>query len=141
MSNDSDTTIDFVRELRLRQWARLHFVAVDARKATWHPVVLDEMRLRDLELAFGTSASATVPVEVPLERPATTIESHSLVQVNPEVALEYHSPLSGSGIVPLMPGSNWFLDEGSSEIPKPHARLLGQNPVEVIQSAEIGTFG
>jgi hypothetical protein len=43
--------IDFVRELRLRQWARQNFVPGEQRKSTWHPVVLDEMRNRDRELA------------------------------------------------------------------------------------------
>lgn len=43
--------IDLVRELRLRQWARQHFVPQEQRKVTWHPVVLDEMQNRDRELA------------------------------------------------------------------------------------------
>ena len=43
--------IDLVRELRLRQWARQNFVPQQQRKATWHPVVLDEMQNRDRELA------------------------------------------------------------------------------------------
>lgn len=42
--------MDFVRELRLRQWARQHFVPAESRKSSWHPVVLDEMTRRDLEL-------------------------------------------------------------------------------------------
>ena len=47
--NDSPV-IDFVRELRLRQWARQNFVPPESRKASWHPVVLDEMRCRDREI-------------------------------------------------------------------------------------------
>ena len=43
--------IDLVRELRVRQWARQNFVPQQQRKATWHPVVLDEMQNRDRELA------------------------------------------------------------------------------------------
>ena len=42
--------VDFVRELRLRQWARQNFVPPESRKASWHPVVLDEMRCRDQEI-------------------------------------------------------------------------------------------
>jgi hypothetical protein len=42
--------MDFVRELRLRQWARQNFVPAESRKMSWHPVVLDEMMRRDLEL-------------------------------------------------------------------------------------------
>ena len=47
--------IDIVRELRLRQWARQNFVPTGQRKGTWHPVVLDEMRIRDRELASSES--------------------------------------------------------------------------------------
>ncbi len=47
---EESTAIDFVRELRLRQWARQNFVPPESRKATWHPVVLDEMRCRDEEI-------------------------------------------------------------------------------------------
>jgi hypothetical protein len=43
--------IDFVRELQLRQWARQHFVPGELRKQTWHPIVLNEMKNRDRELA------------------------------------------------------------------------------------------
>ncbi len=42
--------LDLVRELRLRQWARQHFVPERQRRATWHPIVLNEMSRRDLEL-------------------------------------------------------------------------------------------
>jgi hypothetical protein len=49
------TKIDFVRELRLRQWARQNFVPAEKRKATWHPVVLDEMQKRDHERAASES--------------------------------------------------------------------------------------
>ena len=47
---------DLVREIRLRQWARRHFVPIDVRKSTWHPIVLDEMRRRDQEVANETAA-------------------------------------------------------------------------------------
>jgi hypothetical protein len=41
--------IDFIEELRMRRWAREHYVPRDRREATWHPVVLDEMGQKDLE--------------------------------------------------------------------------------------------
>ena len=47
---EESPVVDFVRELRLRQWARQNFVPPESRKATWHPVVLDEMRSRDQEI-------------------------------------------------------------------------------------------
>jgi hypothetical protein len=50
LHEDESPVIDFVRELRLRQWARQNFVPPASRKASWHPVVLDEMRCRDREI-------------------------------------------------------------------------------------------
>jgi hypothetical protein len=41
--------LDLVEELRLRRWAREHYVAPEVRSAAWHPVVHEEMELRDLE--------------------------------------------------------------------------------------------
>lgn len=59
-------TTDLVEELRLRRWAREHYVAAGARDATWHTVILDEMRRRDGELAaadaYGDAAQRTVPL-------------------------------------------------------------------------------
>ena len=46
-----ESTIDFIRELRLRQWARQHFVPREQRKVHWHSIVLEEMRKRDQEIA------------------------------------------------------------------------------------------
>jgi len=42
--------LDFIEELRLRRWAREHYVPVHERKEnSWHPVVLEEMRKKDIE--------------------------------------------------------------------------------------------
>jgi hypothetical protein len=42
--------LDFIQELRLRRWARENYVPVDQRETAWHPVVLDEMSRKDLEV-------------------------------------------------------------------------------------------
>jgi len=63
MSNPDPSTMDFVRELRLRQWARQHFVPSESRKSTWHPIVLDEMRRRDHESTDGIAHEMTSPAE------------------------------------------------------------------------------
>jgi hypothetical protein len=42
--------IDLIQELRLRKWARDHYVPVNERNRHWHPVVLEEMGFRDNEL-------------------------------------------------------------------------------------------
>ena len=60
-------SIDLIRELRLRQWARTHYVPADMRSHSWHPLVLDEMRRRDEELLeAGTLARRTRSIYVPL---------------------------------------------------------------------------
>jgi hypothetical protein len=41
--------VDFIEELKLRRWAREHYVPTDRRENSWHPLVLDEMRRKDLE--------------------------------------------------------------------------------------------
>ena len=46
--------LDFIEELRLRRWAREHYVPPSQRKQTWHPVVHEEMEKKDREA--GTRA-------------------------------------------------------------------------------------
>jgi hypothetical protein len=41
--------LDLIEELRLRRWAREHYVPRDQRPTSWHPVVLEEMSKKDLE--------------------------------------------------------------------------------------------
>jgi hypothetical protein len=44
--------LDIVAELKLRQWARRNYVIPELRQDDdWHQIVIDEMRLRDQELA------------------------------------------------------------------------------------------
>ena len=47
MAGTTDVGMDVVDELRLRRWARQHHVAAEERDASWHPIVLDEICLRD----------------------------------------------------------------------------------------------
>ncbi len=42
--------LDFIEELRLRSWARKHYVASEQRDLAWHPVILDEMGRKELEI-------------------------------------------------------------------------------------------
>lgn len=58
--------MDVVRELRLRRWAREHYVPQDQRKPEWHPIVLDEMRLKDDELIIEARSRPPVNSYVPL---------------------------------------------------------------------------
>jgi hypothetical protein len=45
-----EVDVDFIEELRLRRWARQNYVPPEERNSSWHPVVLDEMDRRDLEV-------------------------------------------------------------------------------------------
>jgi hypothetical protein len=41
--------VDLIEELRLRRWAREHYVPRNQRQSAWHPIVHEEMSRRDLE--------------------------------------------------------------------------------------------
>jgi hypothetical protein len=45
------TDLDFIEELRLRRWAREHYVPQNQRQLSWHAVILDEMDRKDREMA------------------------------------------------------------------------------------------
>ena len=42
--------LDFIEELRLRRWARQNYVPPEQRDSSWHPIVLEEMDKKDLEV-------------------------------------------------------------------------------------------
>jgi hypothetical protein len=41
--------MDIVEELKMRRWAREHYVPKDERPHSWHPVVHEEMEKKDYE--------------------------------------------------------------------------------------------
>jgi hypothetical protein len=41
--------VDLIEELRLRRWAREHYVPADRRESSWHPVIIDEMVRKEHE--------------------------------------------------------------------------------------------
>lgn len=49
--------LDFIEELRLRRWAREHYVPTHQRDRAWHPVVLEEMGRKDAETREPALAS------------------------------------------------------------------------------------
>jgi hypothetical protein len=49
MPSSVGTEVDFIEELRLRRWAREHYVPPDRRESSWHPVILDEMVRKENE--------------------------------------------------------------------------------------------
>lgn len=42
--------VDPIEELMFRCWARRNYLPPELREADWHPVILEEMTLRDREL-------------------------------------------------------------------------------------------
>jgi hypothetical protein len=49
MSTRPSLEVDFIEELRLRRWAREHYVPFADREENWHPIVWDEMGRKDEE--------------------------------------------------------------------------------------------
>jgi hypothetical protein len=49
MTSSVLSELDLIEELRLRRWAREHYVPHSQRQNSWHPVVHEEMGKRDLE--------------------------------------------------------------------------------------------
>ncbi|WP_040591617.1 hypothetical protein [Schlesneria paludicola] len=134
MPNSGFSGIDLVRELRLRQWARQHYVTMDGRKSTWHPVVLDEMARRDRELLDDCARRCGE-----LVAPAQTISSDALPALptaeefaTGELEMEQSHPLDwqqpGSAYVPLAPSGDWRFHAAEVTPPKPHfaASLLNR---------------
>jgi hypothetical protein len=48
--------LDFIEELRLRRWAREHYVPRGERENNWHPIIHDEMEKKDDESGEADSA-------------------------------------------------------------------------------------
>jgi len=57
MSKRVERELDFIEELRLRRWARENYVPRDRREQSWHPVILDEMSQKDVDMAEVEPAS------------------------------------------------------------------------------------
>jgi hypothetical protein len=59
MSTSGLTTpeVDFIEELKLRRWAREHYVPAEMRDGRWHPIVLEEMSRKDGESREAALAS------------------------------------------------------------------------------------
>jgi len=45
----SRSQVDVIEEMRLRTWARRNYTPAAERSQDWHPVVLEEMSIRDRE--------------------------------------------------------------------------------------------
>lgn len=57
MSGSGVLDLDFIEELRLRRWAREHYVPAENRSQNWHPIVHQEMEKKDDEVVAPHLAS------------------------------------------------------------------------------------
>ena len=48
---DTHGLVEIVEEIRLRTWARLNDAAPEERDDNWHPIALEEMDRKDIEVA------------------------------------------------------------------------------------------
>ncbi len=60
MSSELVSDLDLIEELKLRRWAREHYVPRSQRERNWHPVVLDEMERKDRDLSQGIVSYASL---------------------------------------------------------------------------------
>ena len=49
--------VDFIEELRLRRWARENYVPPGRRELSWHPVILDEMNRKDVDMSAAEAVT------------------------------------------------------------------------------------
>ncbi len=49
MFSSVQAEVDFIEELKMRRWARENYVPANDRNHGWHPIVLEEMRSKDVE--------------------------------------------------------------------------------------------
>ena len=59
-------SLDLLKELQLRRWARENYVVENRRDGGWHPVILAEMRAKDAELAAESHRRPVASSYVPL---------------------------------------------------------------------------
>ncbi|WP_459555676.1 hypothetical protein [Lacunimicrobium album] len=78
--------VDAVKELRLRQWARTHYIAIEKRPRLWHPIVLDEMTRMDREAGEVSVSSAKIyAVDGPMtHRPHDAIWANAMKTIRYE---------------------------------------------------------
>lgn len=75
-------SVKLIQELRLRRWARDHYVPPEQRGKHWHPIVLQEMDFRDAELAEQAAAQDIVLSSIV---PLMPVETHYIDLSHPAV--------------------------------------------------------
>lgn len=116
--------IDFVEEIRLRRWARENYCYAEARMASWHPVIHDEMRRRDADESTLDETSVLAdeeespsPTDSTILTDLTDVAESTVVA--PAAIGESMRPFGT--IVPLRPDLPGL--HGPHEITPPHTRI------------------
>lgn len=60
MGFEALSDLDMIEELKLRRWAREHYVPRSQRERSWHPIVLEEMEKKDRDLSQGIISYASL---------------------------------------------------------------------------------
>jgi hypothetical protein len=81
--------IDLIKELRLRKWARMHYVPREKRCRSWHPIVLAEMAQKDVELEESPRRYGSASSYVPLA-PAPALRGPHADFAHPRAIPEYN---------------------------------------------------
>lgn len=123
--------VDLIEELRLRRWARENYCDAEARQASWHPLIHDEMRRCDsdglpekspqvLENADATESptDSTILTDEPADSAPTEIFAEEAIA---QTAQSSQAADATWRIVPLPPDLPGL--HGPHEINPPHTRI------------------
>jgi len=92
ISNFRSNNVDVVMELRLRRWARQNYVPANRRRETWHPIVLEEMSLRDEEQSMHSIRHSGMMAYVPLMPDTIRVRHDAHVPQRDPVIVKHVSP-------------------------------------------------
>jgi hypothetical protein len=115
--------VDLIEELRLRRWARENYCYAEARQASWHPLILDEMRRIDDDLLADEADDVLAEDDVDSAPDGSTILCDDAIEIGSEDRLPVKDVAAAIGpIVPLAPDLAGL--HGPHEINPPHTRIV-----------------
>jgi len=114
--------VDLIEELRLRRWARENYCYAQARRASWHPVIHDEMRRIDEDVLEDETAAVLAESDVDAAPGDSTILCDDAIEIGSTGRLPMKDVAAAIGpIVPLAPDLAGL--HGPHEINPPHTRI------------------
>lgn len=114
--------VDLIEELRLRRWARENYCYAEARQASWHPLIHDEMRRIDEDVLADEAVDVLAEDDVDSAPGDSTILCDEVIEIGSEDRLPIREVAAALGpIVPLAPDLAGL--HGPHEINPPHTRI------------------